>query len=404
MYDRINRIFLNSFLLLTIIFSTAACTLETKGISLKEYERIAQREITPEERSIAEQQKRGELLAMTLLKENSVFKEHNGVTEYIIGPADVLTINFWTIAVAAAQTFEGFKQISYNIEVRDDGKISFMYGDDIKVAGLTTREVKDIITAELKKYFRNPRIEVIVKEYKSKSVKLFGQINVLPTGQSGPGRYYLKGKTTVLELISQAGGAIMGRSDYTALPSSVAVTQQNVANADLRNVELVRKGKKYTLNLFNAMFYGDETQNPILDNDDIITVPALPYYSDRVYVMGQVNSVGILRLQDAPDLLAAIAMAGGTTSTAVKSEVKIIREFRERQGKPIVISANYDAILKQGRLEENIKLQSGDVVYVPRMLIGDINEFIVNTTPLLQYLLIPGSYRDTYGSPNQLRY
>jgi protein involved in polysaccharide export with SLBB domain len=81
---------------------------------------------------------------------------------------------------------------------------------------------------------------------------------------------------------------------------------------------------------------------------------------------------------------------------AVKSDIKVIREFRERGGKPIILSANYNDILKRGDLSQNIKLQSGDVVYVPRMFIGDINEFIANTTPLLNYLLIPASYRDKY--------
>ncbi|HOM07432.1 MAG TPA: polysaccharide biosynthesis/export family protein [Syntrophales bacterium] len=396
-----------SILKISLIFLSlsifTACTIETRGITVREYQQTLKREETASNEA-REQAERETLAAMARVKENSVFREVNGVPEYIIGPGDVLAVNFWTIAVAGAQTFEGFKQISYNIEVRDDGRISFMYGDDMKVSGLTTREVKEMVTRELKKYFRDPRLEVFVKEYKSKSANLFGQINVLPTGQSGPGRYFLKGKTTVLDLISQAGGAITGRSDYTNLPSAVAVGQQNVANADLQRVELVRKGKRYILNLYKAMFYGDETQNPVLDSGDIVTVPAQPYFAERVYVMGQVKNIGIQRLQDAPDLLSAIAMAGGTQADAVKTEVKIIREFRERQGNPIVISANYDAIIKQGKLDENIKLQSGDVVYVPRMLIGDINEFIVNTTPLLQYLLIPGSYRDTYGSPNQLRY
>jgi len=144
------------------------------------------------------------------------------------------------------------------------------------------------------------------------------------------------------------------------------------------------------------MFYGDESQNPVIDNGDIITVPALPYFADRVYVMGQVTTIGIYRLQDAPDLLAALALAGSITPLAVKSDIKVIREFRERGGKPLILSANYNDMLKRGDLSQNIKLQSGDVVYVPRMLIGDINEFIANTTPLLNYLLIPGTYRSTY--------
>ncbi len=38
---------------------------------------------------------------------------------------------------------------------------------------------------------------------------------------------------------------------------------------------------------------------------------------------------------------------------------------------------------------QNVKLKSGDVVYVPRLLIGDINEFITNVTPLMDYLVNP---------------
>ncbi len=152
------------------------------------------------------------------------------------------------------------------------------------------------------------------------------------------------------------------------------------------------------------MFYGDETQNPIVENGDVITVPPEPYFADRVYVLGEVLAVGILRLRDAPDLLAAIAMAGGFTTIAIKTDIKVIREFRERQGKPIIISSNYNKIVYQGDLSQNIKLKSGDVIYVPRSTIGDINEFIINTTPLLNYLLIPGDYRDAYFQYHNLRF
>ncbi|HOU76576.1 MAG TPA: polysaccharide biosynthesis/export family protein [Syntrophales bacterium] len=391
------RVWAAIFLVL-LTCSLTACFpfLEDTGIPITEYDL---KKITPEEEARLQkehQEHLAELAKLSRVKSNSVFTEKRGVADYIVGPGDVLTVNFWTIAVAGAQTFEGFKQITYNVEVRPDGKISYMYGDDIPVNGKTVYEIQELLRADLKKYFRNPRLEVLVKEYKSKTATLFGQINVLPTGTSGPGRYPLTGKTTMIDLISKAGGAITGRSDYSSLPGSVAAGQQNVANADLKNVELLRKGKKYTVNLYSAMFYGDEKQNPVIDDGDIITVPALPFFADRIYVMGQVANVGIYRLQDAPDLLAALAQAGSITPLAVKSDIKVIREFRERGGKPIILSANYNDILKRGDLSQNIKLQSGDVVYVPRMFIGDINEFIANTTPLLNYLLIPASYRDKY--------
>jgi len=248
-------------------------------------------------------------------------------------------------------------------------------------------------------------MEVKVKEYKSKFATLFGQINTLPNGLSGPGRYALTNKTTVIDLLSKAGGPITGRAQYSSpLALQQYGYQTTIENADLTKVELLRNGKTYTFNLLKAMFYGDETQNPIVENGDVITIPPEPYFADRVYVLGEVHGVGILRLRDAPDLLAAIAMAGGFTTVAVKTDIKIIREFRERQGKPIIISSNYNKIVYQGELAQNIPLKNGDVVYVPRSTIGDIKEFIINTTPLLNYLLIPGDYRDAYFHDYNLRF
>ncbi len=363
-------------------------TIESRGTPIKDYE-ASQAAVTAAEQAKQIENEKS-VAALSKIKANDVFTERRGVPEYIVGPQDVLTINFWSMAVGGAQTFEGFKQISYNVEVRADGRISYMYGDDIQVGGLTTNEIQQKLLAGLKMYFRNPRLEVLVKEYRSKYATLFGQINTLPTGVSGPGRYPLTTKTTVLDLISKAGGPITGRAQLSSQQGqSGGSIQSLVENADLTKVELLRKGKTYTFNLFKAMFYGDESQNPVIDAGDVITVPPEPYFADRIYVFGQVRQVGILRLKDAPDLLAAIALSGGVTGDAIRTDVKVIREYKERNGKPLILSANYNKILYQGDMINNVKLKSGDVVYVPRLLIGDINEFIVNVTPLMDYLVNP---------------
>ncbi len=363
-------------------------TLESRGTPIKEYE-ASQATITADEQARQLENEKA-VSALSKATANQVFTEKRGIPEYIVGPQDVLTINFWSMAVGGAQTFEGFKQISYNVEVRADGKISYMYGDDIQVAGLTTQEIQQKLLAGLKAYFRNPRLEVIVKEYRSKYATLFGQINTLPTGTSGPGRYPLSSKTTVIDLISKAGGPITGRAQLSTQQNQIGGTVQSlIENADLTKVELLRKGKTYTFNLYKAMFYGDETQNPVVDAGDVITVPPEPYFADRIYVFGQVRGVGILRLKDAPDLLAAIALSGGVTADAIRTDIKVIREYKERNGKPLILSANYNKILYQGDMLQNVKLKSGDVVYVPRLLIGDINEFITNVTPLMDYLVNP---------------
>ncbi|MBW2332123.1 MAG: hypothetical protein JRF08_01305 [Deltaproteobacteria bacterium] len=88
---------------------------------------------------------------------------------------------------------------------------------------------------------------------------------------------------------------------------------------------------------------------------------------------------------------------------AVDSYIKIIRGYGEKPEKPIILSANLDQILKKGDLAQNISLKDGDVVYVPRTAIGDINQFIANTVPLLDYLFYPGRYRDKYWQTQRLR-
>jgi len=396
-YDRRHK-FLRYIPLIALLFISACATMEAPGIRVKEFKEPSA--MSPAEEQAALQKELEEITKMSQVTENRVFTQRHGVPEYLIGPGDVLSINFWiSSSIISARTDEGFKQNTYTVLVRQDGKISYLFGDDIPVAGHTTSEIREILTHQLKTYIRNPRLEVIVKEYKSKSALLFGQINILQTGTSGPGKYPLMGRTTILDLIVSAGGPISGKD--------TSVLGVNPGNADLRSVDLVRKGKKYTINLYNAMFRADENQNIIIDDGDIVTVPELPYYGERIYVFGEVNRQGIFRLKDASDLLAAIANAGSTTLIAVKSDIKIIREYKERQGKPVILSANLDEILKRGDLAQNIKLRDGDVVYVPRRIIGDINEFITNTTPLLDYLLIyPRGFTDSYflNPANKLRF
>jgi polysaccharide export outer membrane protein len=363
-----------SFLILFVLFFLQSCTVEAPGISVKTYREPAavvdMRELQQKEMTEAIEQ-------MSRVQENTVFTEKNGVPEYLVGSGDVLAIHYWV-----PSREEGFKQTQYLTTVRPDGRVSFIYADDILVGGHTTGEIRNILTQLARKYIREPRIDVMVKEYKSKGALLFGQINILQQGTSGPGRYPLFGKTRVLDLIVTAGGVVSGK---------------DTGNADLRNVELVRQGKKFTLNLYNAMFRGDVKDNVVLENGDIVTVPEMPTFAERVYVFGQVHSQGILKLRDSQDLLTAIAISGGTTPVAVKSDIKIIREYQERQGRPLILSANLDEILKQGDLSQNIRLKDGDLIYVPRSVIGDINEFIMVLTPSLDFIYNrPSDFRTNY--------
>ena len=312
---------------------------------------------------------------LSQVEQNSVFRQVNGTVHYLIGPKDILRIVF----------FKGAKPVEDIVEVRPDGKISFSFLEDIHVSGLTAKEVDIILTERLAQYVKDVRLDVFIQEYRSKSALIFGQVNnrIISGIQSGPGRYILEGKTTLLDLIVNAGGYI---------PES----------SDLKNVKLVRGNMKYTINIWDVIFKGDMSQNVVLEDGDVITVPELALFGERIYVFGEVNRVGVFSFKSSRDLLAAVANAGGYTSTAVIEETRIIRGFGKLEI-PVVISANLKNIFEKGMISENVELEDGDVVYVPRSIIGDVNEFIKNTIPLLEYLFYPGELRDLYSNTTRLR-
>jgi polysaccharide export outer membrane protein len=107
---------------------------------------------------------------------------------YVIGPDDVLSIVFWRD-----------KDMSAEVVVRPDGKISLPLMNDVQAGGLTPTELRDAIGAIARRYIEDPSVTVVVKEIKSRKVFITGMVEK-------PGPYPLNGPTTVVQLISLAGG------------------------------------------------------------------------------------------------------------------------------------------------------------------------------------------------------
>jgi polysaccharide export outer membrane protein len=236
-----------------------------------------------------------------------------------------------------------------------------------------------LLTKRLSSYLRNPRIDIFVKEFKSKAAMVTGYLTSLQApnySKSATGKIFLRGKTTILDLIALAGG-------YTV-------------DADIRRVKLVRGGDTYYVNLYDIISRGDSGQNIIIDADDVVDVPELPLFGDRVYVLGAVAQQGIYPLKQAQDLLGALALAGSFSNVAKEENTLIVRG-RESGEEPLVMMADVNAILRKADISQNIPLQNGDLVFVPPRRIGDINRWIANVLPLLDIMLYPGDFAARYG-------
>lgn len=310
-----------------------------------------------------------ELAMMAKVKGNKVFLEIDGIAEYRVGPLDVLEIS----------SHVGSEVSRTNVTVDNRGRISYSFIDDLDVAGLTPSRLDELLTNKLSSYIKNPRVDVLVKEFNSKSALVMGELASIRGNRyltkSASGKIYLPGKATLMDLVALAGG-------YTV-------------DADIKNVKLIRQGKTYVINLYNIIEKGDERLNVVIDDGDIIDIPELPQFGERVYVMGEVNMQGIYPLKDALDLLGAVSLAGSFTPLAKEENTLIVRAH-EPGAKPLVMMADLKALLRQADVSQNVALQDGDLVYIPRMVIGDINEWIANAMPLLNLLLYPADFEARY--------
>jgi len=271
--------------------------------------------------------------------------------KYILGPGDVLEISIWV----------RLEEQRYIVPVSEEGTITFTYLDNIHVSGLTIREAREVLLKKLSQYIKEPRVNLFVKEYQSKTVSLFGEIK--------GGQYPLTGKTTVLDLVIQAGA--------------------DLATADLKNIRVIRRGKTHQLNLYRTIFQEDESQNIVLEANDVIIVDGLSSPANQVHVLGEVIKPGAYDYKYKMNLTSAIAQAGGLTDVAVTDNMVVIRGGFET---PTLIASNMKQFFEKGDLSQNIYLQGGDVVYVPKTFLGDLETFAKKLLPVLHLGRVPAEY------------
>lgn len=108
--------------------------------------------------------------------------------DYVIGPDDQLSVVFWRD-----------KDLSADVTVRPDGKITLPLLNDVQAAGLRPDQLREKVVDEAKRYVQDPQPTVVVRQINSRRVFITGQV-------VKPGPYPLMAPTTVLQLISMAGG------------------------------------------------------------------------------------------------------------------------------------------------------------------------------------------------------
>src|SRR5262249_32965096 len=108
--------------------------------------------------------------------------------DYVIGVEDILNVVFWSD-----------KELSAEVVVRPDGKISLPMLNDVPAAGTTPEQLAAAVQKAATKFVRDPGATVIVKQIHSRKVYVVGEV-------AKPGAIQLGDEMNVLQAIAEAGG------------------------------------------------------------------------------------------------------------------------------------------------------------------------------------------------------
>jgi polysaccharide biosynthesis/export protein len=249
----------------------------------------------------------------------------------LIGPGDVLHVEVLDTP-----------ELEQHPRVTDAGDIPLVGVGTANVIGITPAEAAAKIRQLLidKHYMNHPDVIVTVDSYASQTVSVLGQVK-------SPGSYSIATARSVMSVISLAGG----------------LTEQADYNITIQHHESSEKPTKYNLsNDPDVAIANDVKVKP----GDTVIVP----HAAIAYVLGDVGRPGGFVMQNNHSqltMMQAVALAGGTLSSAVPSHAKLIRRTDSGYKE---VPINFSQIQK-GKAPDP-QLNPDDVIYIPYSYLRNI--------------------------------
>jgi polysaccharide biosynthesis/export protein len=263
-------------------------------------------------------------------------------TNYVLGPEDQITVR-----VFAADDIP-----DRPATIEGDGTVTLPMIGKVHAAGMTINQFESALTADYKKYFKDPQVTVQVNDFRSQPVSVAGNVNT-------PGVVQLRGSRNLMEVIGQAGGLRADAGD------SVLITRNLNEGAIPIPGAFTDPSGKYSVahvNIRDVMSGKNPQANIAIKPHDVITVPR----ARMVYVLGDVSRPGgyVMQENETMSLTQAVALAGGWSTNAALKSARVLRVTGGADREQI--PANIKAIMNNKA--PDLDLRPDDILYVPNSI------------------------------------
>jgi polysaccharide biosynthesis/export protein len=259
----------------------------------------------------------------TAAAQSSASGVRGGDSSIRLGSGDLIEVNVYNVPELTTKT-----------RITDTGEIDLPLINNVHVEGLTINEAEKVLEQRLDQggFVRNPHVQLFVTEYLSDGTSILGEV-------SRPGVYPVLGEQRLFNVLSAAGG-LSERAGKSITITHKAQPDQPIVVVISRNLE-----------------DHPDSNVPVFPGDTIMVRRA-----DVVYVVGDVARPSGFLMDNGGRLsvLQAVALAGGTTSTAKLTGVRIIRKSPEGVTEiPVSLKK-----LLQAK-SNDVPLQADDILFVP---------------------------------------
>ena len=241
-----------------------------------------------------------------------------------------------------------FRQKDLELEVRipEGGSFAYPLIGEVQAAGRTIKAVEADVRSRLEeKDLTRASVTLTVREYAPRMVYVLGGV-AKPSGYEYP----VARRFTVLQLISTAGGFTdRAQKEYAQLLRRKESGERELFRFSVAEVE-------------KAVARGRVDADLELAPDDLLVIPSA---ARVVYVLGQVNKPGAFELPADTRMTVsmAVSQAGSWTKFASISRIQVLRQ--PPTGEPVRFSVDLDQVVN-GRIDLDVEIQPGDVVWVPQ--------------------------------------
>jgi polysaccharide export outer membrane protein len=261
---------------------------------------------------------------------------------YTLGDGDVLQITIWDhpeLAGATGPQSQGNGRLAdpaQGFVIDNNGNVQIPYAGSVHLVGLRIDQAQQTVYSALTRVFVKPQVTVRVASFRAKQIYVDGEVHI-------PGSVQINDiPMTLYEAINRAGGFN--------------------PTADQSRMTLVRDGAPHLLNLPRMLAVGQNPQDIVLRNGDLLHVPSRD--DNGVFVMGEVNkpTTAIPMKSGSLTLSDALSQAGSlNANSADAAQLYVIRGSLDAAPKVFRLNAHSPVSMV---LANQFELQPKDVVYV----------------------------------------